>query len=234
MRVRVRRFKLSHKKKKVIKDLLFILFVYICITLMYAYQIFPALSVSCATEINNKMSKIINDSVLDYISENGDTSPYINIKYTNDGKVSSVDADVNRINITRANISRKILDTLDSNIIKSIRLPFGCIIDNELLYAKGPMLTFKVISNEGFVSKVDSEFKEMGVNQTLHKLYLSFNVIITVSLPGKNEKYFVEYKYPLSEIVIVGDVPDAYTKINRFFDDLSESEIDDIYDFGAS
>jgi len=33
--------------------------------------------------------------------------------------------------------------------------------------------------------------------------------------------------------VIVGDVPDAFTQIVRLTDDITESDIDDIFDFGA-
>ena len=52
-------------------------------------------------------------------------------------------------------------------------------------------------------------------------------------IPAATQKFTVKADYCIAETVIIGKVPDAYTKINRFADDIAESEIDDIYDFGA-
>ena len=57
---------------------------------------------------------------------------------------------------------------------------------------------------------------------------------IYILIPAAPQKITVTAEYRIAETVIVGKVPDAYTKINRFADDIAESEIDDIYDFGAS
>ena len=81
--------------------------------------------------------------------------------------------------------------------------------------------------------KIESEFKESGINQTIHRLYLDFYIEVYVSFPLKIEVIPIKLKYLLSETIIVGEVPEQYTKINRFFDDITESEIDDIYDFGG-
>ena len=53
-------------------------------------------------------------------------------------------------------------------------------------------------------------------------------------MPMSTQTMNVTTKYCVAETVIVGEVPDAYTKINRLDDELSESDIDDIYDFGAT
>jgi hypothetical protein len=39
--------------------------------------------------------------------------------------------------------------------------------------------------------------------------------------------------YCVAETLIVGEVPDALTQINRLTEEISEEEIDDVNDFGA-
>ncbi|MEE1356976.1 MAG: sporulation protein YunB [Clostridia bacterium] len=220
------------RKKRIIKDAAFILAVFIAFIFIYSYQIFPALSVAATSYLNNRVYEQVNSSVLAYLQNNPHES-FIEITYSTDGKVSSVQAMVNEINLTRANVSKELLTQLRYGDISEVKLPLGCLFGNDLAYAKGPLLSFNTLSSERFVCKVESEFSENGINQTIHRLYLVFSVELVVSFPLKNIKVPIQCKYLLSEVVIVGDVPSAYTKINRFFDDLSESEIDDIYDFGA-
>ena len=198
----------------------------------YSHRIVPTLLSSAqgylGIEINKKIERSMSENI-----DMDQTRQFINIKYTSEGKVSSVMADSNYINMTRTNISQSILNELKQGSIRDVKLPLGCLFGNELTYAKGPKLKFKIIENENFKSSVDGEFIESGINQTLHRLYLKFNVDVVISIPLKELHIPIECKYLLSEIIIVGDVPDAFTDINRTFDDITESEIDDINDFGA-
>ena len=179
-----------------------------------------------------QMNKEIERSISDYFLQNPDME-FIDIKYTSEGKVSSINANVNFINTTRTCVSKDILTSLNYGKIHSLKLPIGCLFGNELLYAKGPTLKFHVIASQKFTSSIDGVFIESGINQTLHRLYIDFSIDVILSLPLKNIRVPVNCRYLLSEVVIVGDVPDAYTDINRTFDDITESEIDDINDFGA-
>ena len=76
-------------------------------------------------------------------------------------------------------------------------------------------------------------FTERGINQTLFEMYITFEVTVTLSMPLRSVEVPISTRYLLAETVIVGDVPEAFTDINRTFDDITESEIDDINDFGA-
>ena len=220
------------KKRKQIKNTVFCVFMLTCILFIYSNRVFPALSAACISYLNNDINSIMNECILSYF-DSAQMYEYIKITYSEDGKVSSVSADTNAVNITRAAIAKLMLSKLKSGDISTVKIPVGCLFGNELAYAKGPRFTFKCQSSNSFLSKVDSEFESRGINQTLHSLYLVFSVTITVSFPNKNVAVPVECRYPLSEILIVGDVPEAYTEIHRQFDDITESEIDDINDFGA-
>lgn len=221
------------RKKKQIKNTVFVLLLTIAILCIYSNRVFPALSASCTSYLNNEINSIMYNCIMSYMQAS-EMHDFIHISYTSDGKVSSISADTNAVNMTRTSVAKLILSKLNSGDISTVKIPAGCLLGNELAYAKGPKFTFKCQSSNSFVSKVESDFTACGINQTLHKLYLIFTVNITVSFPAKNVVVPVECKYPLSEVIIVGEVPEAYTDIHRNFDDITESEIDDINDFGAT
>ena len=110
---------------------------------------------------------------------------------------------------------------------------FGSFSGIKLLAGRGPGVKIKISSIGNVETDLRSEFTSQGINQTLHRLYIDFRIDVILSLPLKSINVPVNCRYLLSEVVIVGDVPDAYTDINRTFDDITESEIDDINDFGA-
>lgn len=206
----------------------------ICTMIIYLYscRIIPSLSESARSYLNIEINKEIERSISDYVSKNPELE-FIDIRYSSDGKVSSMNANVNFINRTRTCVSKDILSSLNYGKIHSLKMPLGCLFGNELTYAKGPMLNFRFIASQNFISSIDGVFIENGINQTLHRLYIDFRIDVILSLPLKSINVPVNCRYLLSEVVIVGDVPDAYTDINRTFDDITESEIDDINDFGA-
>ena len=228
-----RYIKMKRNIKRKLSNVLFVLFLVITVLIIYSCQVFPALSATASSYLSNKITERINSAIIEFANENGYTD-FICVTYSVDGKVSSLSAKVNEINHTRANVSKALLEDIRSGEISEIKIPIGCIFNSNLLYAKGPHLTFNTISSEKFVSKVQSEFTESGINQTIHRLYLTFSVDLVVNFPLKSSKIPIEVKHLMSEVVIVGDVPEAYTRIHRYFDDISESEIDDIYDFSAS
>ncbi len=222
----------KRQKKAIIYRLLFIFFILFSLIIIYTYQVVPALCDSAKAYLGNTVTRELNLAMSEYTEKNIDKS-YINVKYSDNGKVSSVSANVNLINSARTQVSKNILAKLRNGEISSVRLPLGCMLDSAFLYAKGPKLTFNVIGSENFVSSVESEFTESGINQTLHRIYLIFTVNLKLNMPTQNVSVPITSKHLIAETIIVGDVPDAYTNISRFFDDISESEIDDINDFGA-
>ncbi len=219
--------------KKNIKKLLFSIFLIFSILYLYFMRVFPALRVSAVSLLNIEMNKIINECCLTYMQDH-ELSDFTQITYSTDKRVTGIKVNINDINRARFSISRSILEMINSNTVRKIGIPIGCIFNSTLIYAKGPKITLRVISGDNFVGKIESLFTERGINQTLFELYLTFNVDITVSMPMKSIQIPISSRYMLAETIIVGDVPDAFTDINRTFDDITESEIDDINDFGAS
>ena len=59
-------------------------------------------------------------------------------------------------------------------------------------------------------TELKSEFEEMGVNQTLHRLYINVNCNVSLLTPFKDVDEHITAQVLISETVISGDIPDAY------------------------
>lgn len=59
-------------------------------------------------------------------------------------------------------------------------------------------------------AEIDSEFTAVGINQTLHRIYLNLNCSIGILTPFQTVNKNVSSKVLLTETIIVGEVPATY------------------------
>lgn len=55
-----------------------------------------------------------------------------------------------------------------------------------------------------------SEFKEAGINQTLHRIYLEVKCKVTILTPYNTIAETITNQVLLAEGIIIGNIPDAY------------------------
>ena len=85
-------------------------------------------------------------------------------------------------------------------------------MDSELLWGRGPTIKVRSFTVGSVTAEFESEFSTAGVNQTLHKIWLSVCVPTTILLPGQQIEVAVETKLCVAETVIVGKVPSYVQK----------------------
>ncbi len=211
--------------------LLFFLFISVLFVLIYNLQIIPVLSpyakAKAATEITAAVQKIIRKTVTDR-NEN-----YAYLNCDSNGNIVSLQTDAVRLSSLSAAIAESVIENLSEKERLTVKIPVGSLSGGAFFTGKGPNITIPLASTPKITCNIENEFYESGINQTMHRIIAKVNVETYVLIPSAPESISVETIYCVAETVIVGKVPDAYTKINRSNDDISESEIDDIYDFGA-
>ena len=61
-----------------------------------------------------------------------------------------------------------------------------------------------------------SEFKQAGINQTIHRIYVKVDTKVQVIIPFSNKFVEIGSEVPIAETIIVGDVPDTYIYVPDF------------------
>ena len=198
-------------------------------------QFFPFVSEVAESEAKNKIVGMLEEAVLREMEQGMvGYSDIIRLSYKSDGNVAALECDLPTALVLRARIARDALEKFRDESLMYVSVPLGSVSGIELLSGRGPSIDIRLVLAHGIRVYIGSEFREAGINQTLHRVTVCFDVEISVLTPTHSASFTVNNSYPIAETVIVGDVPDAYTKIDRLTDDITEEEIDDIYDFGAA
>lgn len=221
-------------RKFIIKFLIYLLFVSISLIFICNLQIHPYATALVRAKAQNEITAEINDAIDTAVRQlNCTYADMISVYYSEDGRVSALSVDTVQVNLLRASILKEALKTLEYKKTHNVTIPIGSLI-GELSSGKGPSIPITIILTDALQCSVVTDFYEAGINQTLHTISLKLKVSCKALIPTGSCTFDVTAECPIGQTVLIGDVPEAFTKINRLTDDITETEIDDIYDFGAS
>lgn len=134
------------------------------------------------------------------------------VEYCHDsnGNVNTI-----RINATRINdvVQRSVAKTqsdLSEMQTDGVNIPAGSLSGITFLSGRGPIVNVAVIPVGSVEAKLRSEFTEIGINQTIHKIYLSLDSTVKIVIPGANNVVNSKAEVLLIESIVIGKVPDTY------------------------
>lgn len=87
---------------------------------------------------------------------------------------------------------------------------FGSFTGFKLLAGKGPGVPIRISSIGNVETDLRSEFKEQGINQTLHRVYLQVECEISILTPYNDITEKITNQVLIAENVIVGKIPNTY------------------------
>lgn len=170
-------------------------------------------------QVSNHNSNIIaNEIISDVVTEELKNSEIkynqlVQIKYNDNQEITSVQTDNFYINQLQSNINNKIIDKLQELDVIKIDINLGSLTSSKFLYAKGPKITMNAKPVGKLNTKIISEFKSTGINQTIHRLNINLSLNITTMLGFYTNTENISIDIPISETIIVGKVPEYYTSV---------------------
>ena len=223
-----KRFKISKKFKTGI------LFLLLGITLLLFFvdgvvrAVISDYPMTVSSGVITKMMDAAMDEVL--ASTDALSSSIDKVNYDANGKPLTVEANsANMIKIkTQFTSVFSSMLKKHGNIIK-VSVPIGTLIGHEYTIGRGPKISFNLQFSCTVNTELKSSFFDAGVNNTLHTTALFVTNDIYIIIPWGHSSKSVCTKYIISETVIVGDVPDAFTNIHGADEEIT----DDIIDHGA-
>ena len=97
-----------------------------------------------------------------------------------------------------------------------VTIPLGTLSGIAFLGGYGPDILIKTLPVGVVASNLHSEFISAGINQTLHKIYITVHTEVTVVLPGLSSRVLASVPIPIAENTIIGKVPDFYFQSGLF------------------
>lgn len=155
---------------------------------------------------------LINESVI-FELENGDYSGLVDIETDNNGKIVSASANPIVTNKLKSKLSLEIAKRLSKLSGEKIAVPLGNAFGSAVFSGKGPLINVKIISVGEITSNFENTFETEAINQTLHRMMMNVSLSITLYVPFSLETVPINTSVCISEKVLVGEVPDAYTYV---------------------
>ena len=228
-------WKKAKKHSPFIKYALSFILLFVIIFLLINVSIAPQLILLAERETETAYTELIQSAATEaFTKADASYADMIRLTYKTDGGISSMQSNLALCNKICSSILKEVAESLSKERLKAVSVPIGTLSGLAFFSGYGPSCEVRLVPANALTGHLESSFSEEGINQTRHKIWVSVKVKITFLLPNYEKNSEVSVKIPLVETVLLGNVPDAYTKINRLTDDIEESEIDDIYDFGAS
>jgi len=207
------RFKIKHKFFILVIITMFIIFN--SILYFFDKSILPAIVEIAETKMISEANKIINETSLEVYSSGFNYSDIIQTEKDDRGNITIVRSDTVKLNYLASQLilqSNKKLEELEE---LGIEVPVGYMTNNSIIHNLGPKVKVKMEQIGSVESNYESVFESAGINQTRHKIYLNVKVKLKVIVPLNIKEVEVTSEIPVSETIIVGQIPTTAIDLNN-------------------
>lgn len=204
----------------------------LALLLLFRAVITPHLLSLAEDAVRNRVAGAVAQAVGEVLSqENTGYTDLITLSFGEDGRVTSLAADTLRLEALRYRLAQAVLHALRDGTF-DVSIPLGTLTGILFLSGRGPAIPVKVRAAESLRASFVSSFSSCGFNQTRHRILFRMEIRVGFFLSLTVRQIDLTDEFCAAETVIVGEVPQNLTQINRFTEDVEEIEIDDAVDFG--
>ena len=151
----------------------------------------------------------VNEAMLLMMTRgNYDYDYFVDLGVSGDGQVTSLNANMSRINAFSSALLEYVGQLDRKNIEASI--PLGNLTGSSLLLGRGPEIVIQMIMVTSPHIRFRSELSAAGINQTEHRLLLDVVVDIDLLVPWGTVSTQAVTEVLIAQTVIVGRVPNLY------------------------
>ena len=217
MRLGQKRYICTKRRKK--KALFFVFSICLICVLIVLMCAFVSLRSSVAKMAKSKVKEIALITINEAISENmADTisySDFAKFTYSDDGSVKSVENNLTKISKKSADLALVIGKAIGGISKEKLSVPLGTLSGVDILYGMGPDIQIEIRPYGNAKAELKTDFYSSGINQTIFELTADVSVGISVLMPTIRTAEMITTSVPVASTVIVGDVPESYTNVER-------------------
>jgi len=159
-------------------------------------------------------TETINLAVTSKIVDSVDYRELIHTVQDSSGRLVLMQANTVKLNKISSDVTLEVQKGLRELGNERFNIPLGQALGSKLLASSGPLLRVTIVPVGTVQVKVLDDFEEAGINQTKHRLLLNVKTRVRIVIPLASSEAVVETQIPVTETVIVGEVPQTYIKLN--------------------
>lgn len=203
--------KIKRRKPKKKWVLLFVFFIIIFIIFsLYAVLVNPILNTTLEFKALQLATTSMNEAVKKVIQNNASYNNMVVITYNNAGDINLIQAKSYEINKVSQDVAIKTEEIIERNGANGVGIPLGTFLGISLFTGVGPNINIKIKPIDAVYCSFVSKFESTGINQTLHRIYITIHANIGVVVPFYQKSFMAEQTILACENIIVGKVPEVY------------------------
>lgn len=155
-----------------------------------------------------------DEAVVNVLRENKiDYDDIVRLSADRDNHITGLQIDALTINLLKSQISLEIARIAAQQESYNTYIPVGTFFGSEYTAGRGPKIKFSMQLTSNSSVDFQSEFKDAGLNQVVHRVFLHITVTGRLVFVGQKNTFSVESSALLAETVIVGLTPEAFTEV---------------------
>jgi len=159
------------------------------------------------------VTEIISETINEEFSNMEDAETLFLVKKGQDGGIEMIQANTILINQKISQLATSLHKRYSDLMPEKIYIPLGSVFGSALLSQTDGGIEICVLPMSVSHCDFQTEFESQGINQTKYKIYVEIETNVRVLQPFSQEDFKVKTKMLLSEVVIVGDVPQNYVYV---------------------
>lgn len=210
----------SKKRTKMTVTTMLILGTIFCLLLFFYYQfektIMPSVLSLAEFKAKTIATAAINEAIFDVLDRHSIEAKDF-VSYLQDGEGNFSSAQINTLLISKltAEVIKEIDVKLEEVDVYYLKVPLGNLTGSDLLANFGPIIEVLIMPAGTATINYDREFREAGINQINHRVWLDINTQIQIVVPMATEEIAIDQKFVLVDHVFNGEVPPSYVNVPK-------------------
>lgn len=176
----------------------------------------PAFALLAENRAKQIALRTINETVVELFSnEQTDYHDIVEFERNDDNSINAVKSNLANISNLKSRLNLEILKKIAEKDSSELSVPLGSLMGNDLFAGLGPSISFRIKPYGSVITDITTDFTDAGINQTKLDVTVKVNADFSVLMPTMRKNSSVETTVPIISTVIVGDVPENYTNIER-------------------
>lgn len=198
------------KRSRIYFSIILFIILFLTFSFYYINIINPVIKNYSRAKINALTEQAVNLAVSNVINTTLNYDSIVNVSYTSNGEISYVSANQYVVN----SITREVVKNAQFQILslgeEGIKIPLGTFSGLSFFVGRGPNVKLQILPVGIVSSNFKSEFTSVGINNTLHQLFLDVTAKVELTMPFKNIEVITTSSVLLCEGIIIGKVPEVY------------------------
>ena len=172
--------------------------------------VFDLVANVCEDHVRSVALSSINNAVVSSFNEELKYADLVRIEKNKNGDITLMSADALKINSISRRVAESAEQILNEKLKGGVPIPLFAFTGIKLASGFGPMIKYYAITVVGVNCKFDGKFTSVGINQTLHSLYITVECCADIEFLFKKRHVVCSSDILVSEAVLVGSVPEVY------------------------